>query len=86
MNPQFLNDVRSYDSKTLFSAIKKPVLIFNVKHDEMVPPDDAEEINQWVSGESSIITLEKANHLISDKNDTKFVADKIIDWIISLDA
>ena len=84
MNPQFLNDVRSYDSKTLFAEINKPVLIFNVQHDEMVSPKDAEEINQWVSGQSKVITLDKANHLLTDRNDTTKVVDETLNWIKTL--
>ena len=84
MNPPFINDVRSIDSKTLFKKIKKPVLIFNVKHDEMVSPDDADEINRWVSGESRIITLENADHLLTNRNDINHVADEILSWTNSL--
>lgn len=80
MNPQFLNDVRHFDPKKLFGGIDKPVLIFNVKHDEMVSPDDAEEINRWVKGSSEIIMLETADHLLSDRSDTNSVVDEIIQW------
>ena len=80
INPQFLIDVRNVDSKTLFHEINKPVLIFNVKHDEMVSPDDAEEINQWVSAESRIIMLENSDHLLTDRNDVNLVTEKIIAW------
>ena len=81
MNPQFLNDIKSVDSKALFKKIYKPVLIFNVKHDEMVSPDDAEEINLWVTGESRIYTLDTANHLLSDRKDITTVTEEIVAWM-----
>lgn len=81
LNPQFIHDVRSYDATTLFKEIKQSVLIFNVLHDELVPVTDAEEIDQWVSGESKVITLEEANHLLTDKKDSTFVSEEIIEWI-----
>ena len=84
MNPQFLNDVRRFNSKTLFGAIEKPVLIFNVKHDEMVSTGDAEEIKQWVSGESRIIMLKTADHLLTDRDDTDMVTEEIMMWADSL--
>lgn len=84
MNPQFLNDVRSYDSKTLFSEINKPVLIFNVQHDKMVSPKDAEEIDKWVGGESRIVTLKTADHLLTNHADTEIVTEETMMWADSL--
>ena len=86
LNPQFIQDVRSYDAVTLFKEIYKPVLIFNVLHDELVDVKDAEEIQQWVSGESKIVTLDKANHLLTDKKDSDFVSEEIIKHIKKADS
>jgi len=82
LKPQFVTDVRNYNTQELFSGITKPVLIFNVLHDRVVPGTNAQEISNWISGKSKIISVDKADHLLSDKDDARFVAGEIVEWMI----
>lgn len=82
LKPQFVTDVRRFDTRALFNGIKQPVLIFNVVHDEIVPTSNAEDIYNWVGGEAQIISLDKANHLLSNKDDAELVVGEISKWMI----
>ena len=82
--PQFLQDVRQYDMQQKLASLYKPVLIVRVLHDDMVDSDNADEISAWTQGPSRIITLDDADHLLSNRNDTAFVAGEIADWFENL--
>lgn len=81
IDSSFIDDLTEYDNMSeRLSRLNKPVLIFNIKNDQLVDENNAIELNEWIKGKSEIITLENTDHLLSDKNDTKFVAEKIISW------
>ena len=66
------------------SSMNKPVLIFSVVNDALVDSYNADEIDQWTRGPSSIVTLDKADHILSDKTDAKNVAEEIVKWFKEL--
>ena len=78
--PQFIEDLKQHDMKSKLAQLSKAALIFSVEKDELVEESDAEEIQQWIAGESVIIKLENTDHLISDKASISYVADHISDW------
>jgi len=80
IEPPFIKDLITYDMNTLLSSLNKPVLIFNIKNDELVGESNAVELDQWIEGDSKIITLENTNHLLSARPDTELVAKEIINW------
>lgn len=80
IEPQFVEDLRQYDMQQRLALLDKPVLIIKVLHDELVDGDNADAIKAWTKGPSRIITLDKADHLLSNKDDAAFVADQIVAW------
>jgi putative redox protein len=62
------------------ASLHKPVLIFRVVNDALVDSENADEISAWTGGPSRIVTLDKADHLLSNKEDAGFVADEIAAW------
>ncbi len=80
IEPQFIEDLRKYDMSQRLADMNKPVLIFNVTDDALVDEDNAEELQQWIGGETKVISLENSNHLLSNKQDSEFVADEIVEW------
>jgi putative redox protein len=84
IEPQFIEDLRQYDMQQRLALLNKPVLIFKVLHDALVDEHNADEINAWTRGPSRIITLDKADHLLSNKDDAAFVADEIATWFDNL--
>ena len=85
IEPQFLEDLHQYDMQQRLASLHKPVLIFKVLHDALVDGNNADEISAWTAGPSRIITLDKADHLLSNRNDAAFVADKIVKWFDEID-
>jgi alpha/beta superfamily hydrolase len=84
IEPQFITDLRQYDMQQRLASLAKPVLIFKVLNDALVDSENADEINAWTRGPSRIVTLDKADHLLSNKEDAAFVADEIVRWFNKL--
>lgn len=84
IEPQFVEDLRRYNMQQRLASLDKPVLIFKVLNDELVDANNADEIKAWTKGPSRIITLDKADHLLSNKEDAMFVADEIAMWFDNL--
>jgi putative redox protein len=84
IEPQFIQDLRQYDMQQRLALLDKPVLIFKLINDALVDGNNADEINAWTRGKSRIVTLEQADHLLSNKHDAEFVADEIISWFENL--
>ena len=84
IEPDFIEDLRSYDMQQRLTSLNKPALIFNITNDALVSENNAKELNEWINGESRIITLGNSDHLLSKRQDTDFVTEKITDWFENL--
>jgi esterase/lipase len=81
INPQFVDDVRSWDMQVQLSQLNKPVLIFKVENDKLVSGKDADEIQQWTQGETTLINLKNTDHLLTDKEVNMAAVQSIVDWL-----
>ena len=82
IEPQFIQDLRQYDMQQRLASLDKPVLIFKVINDNACR--NFNEISAWTGGKSRIVTLEQADHLLSNRDDAAFVADEIVSWFENL--
>jgi putative redox protein len=81
IGPQFVEDVRDWDMQSQLSKLRKPVLIFKIENDELVSEKNADEIQQWVEGETTLITLRNTDHLLSNKESNADAVNKMVDWL-----
>jgi len=84
IEPGFIHDVRHFDMPSCLSRLDKPVLIINIEHDALVDESNAQEIQQWVKGDTQLITIKNSDHLLSDRASVSDVAEQIISWIDKL--
>jgi len=82
IEPDFIDNLRSYDMQQRLTELNKPALIFNVVNDALVNEKNAEQLQTWIKGESEVINLENSDHLLSKKQDTDFVAKEIEKWFL----
>ena len=81
IRPEFVDDLRQANMKEVLSRLEKPVLIFNVENDSTVSESNAREIQQRVKGETELVTLKNTDHLLSDRQTSAEVAQRIIKWL-----
>jgi len=76
---QFLQDVENNGEQNL-KALDKAALILHSPADGIVPITEAEKIYRALSHPKSFVSLDGADHLLSNKQDAAYVAQLIAAW------
>ncbi|HHZ4593901.1 TPA: alpha/beta hydrolase, partial [Legionella pneumophila] len=76
---QFLQDIDRYQD-TINSDAGKALLILHSPIDKVVSIKEAEKIYKAAKHPKSFISLDKADHLLSDKRDSQYAAEVIAAW------
>ena len=77
---QFLNDLQSIDVKKIIPKMKKALLVMHSPQDAIVGIENAAEIYQAALHPKSFVSLDGADHLLSDSNDSQYVGQMIASW------
>lgn len=77
---QFLDDIReSVDDKHI-ADLRRALLVFHSPIDKTVSIKEAEKIYSAAKHPKSFVSLEDADHLLTDKEDAIYAADVIASW------
>jgi len=76
---QFLDDINSHNMEHI-STLDKAILIMHSPVDNTVSIDQAEKIYKAAKHPKSFVSLDKADHLLSNKRDAEYVAETIAAW------
>ncbi len=76
---QFLDDLQSQGSGQI-GKLRKALLVMHSPQDETVPLVEAEKIYVEAKHPKSFISLDQADHLLSNKQDSDYVAEVIAGW------
>ena len=79
--PQFLDDLEQHQPEKSIQQLNKAVLIFHGEYDKLVPIEDAEQIFSAANQPKSFVSLNKADHVLSKREDAHYVADLIYNWL-----
>lgn len=77
---QFLNDVCEQNLPSLIGALGRPVLVMHSPVDNTVGIDNAATIYQAARHPKSFVSLDGADHMLSDPEDSHFAAEIIAAW------
>ena len=77
---QFLDDLEAQDSGNYLAKLKKAILIFHSPQDNTVGIENAQEIYRHAKHPKSFISLDGADHLLSKRHDSNFVASILAPW------
>lgn len=78
---QFLDDVRDRPMDELIGTLDRALLIFHGPLDDTVDLDNAGLIFQAAKHPKSFISLDRADHLLSDTRDSFYVGSVIAAWV-----
>lgn len=76
----FLDDIRSQVLKEKISKLGKALLVFHSPLDDTVGIDNAAAIYQSAKHPKSFVSLDQADHLLSRRSDSQYVAEVIKAW------
>ena len=77
---QFIEDINSYNDTAHIAGLNRALLIFHSPVDETVSIDEAAKIYTAARHPKSFISLEKADHLLSKRQDSEYVSSVIASW------
>lgn len=77
---QFLDDLGAQALRDRIAALRKALLIMHSPVDEIVGIDEASKIFLAAKHPKSFVSLDQADHLLSDARDAQFVADIVGAW------
>ena len=77
---QFLIDISENVVLKSVQKLNKPLLIMHAPNDQTVPITHATEIFHSATHPKSFISLDNADHLVTNKTDAEFIADIIGSW------
>ncbi|HYA40662.1 MAG TPA: alpha/beta fold hydrolase, partial [Syntrophobacteraceae bacterium] len=77
---QFFEDLRQENMQEAIGALGKPLLIFHSPMDRIVSIDHAAKIFAAARHPKSFISLEKADHLLSSREDSLYVGSVLAAW------
>ncbi|MFA1678169.1 alpha/beta fold hydrolase [Rhizobium mongolense] len=81
LRKQFVEDARAHRIKDAVASLKKPLLILHAPLDETVGIENANEIFLAARHPKSFISLDKADHLLTDIEDAAFAGRVISGWL-----
>lgn len=77
---QFLDDLEKIEMQKAIRNLKKPLLIFHSPVDEIVDPENAATIFKAAFHPKSFISLDNADHLLSNEADAMYIGSVIAAW------
>jgi putative redox protein len=77
---QFLDDLGVQNVRERIAQMRKPLLILHAPRDEIVGIDNATAIFTAARHPKSFISLDDADHLLTDARDARYVAEMIAAW------
>ncbi|PKO99366.1 MAG: osmotically inducible protein C [Bacteroidetes bacterium HGW-Bacteroidetes-2] len=77
---QFLNDLKTKSLPDIVKKLRKAILVMHSPQDSLVGINNAEEIYSAARHPKSFISLDGADHLLTKKEDSKYVGLMISSW------
>jgi len=79
---QFLDDISNQDHEKSIESLGAALLVFHSPQDTVVGIENAQKIYQQARHPKSFISLDGADHLLSNKDDSEYVAQTIASWVM----
>lgn len=80
INKEFVNDFSKTDLPEITKKLRKPLLVMHAPFDSVVGIENAHEIYHNAMHPKSFISLDNADHLLSNKADSIYVGNLIGTW------
>ncbi|MCU0233431.1 MAG: alpha/beta hydrolase [Thermoanaerobaculales bacterium] len=76
----FLEDLEAVSMHDVIAGLNRALLVIHSPQDRTVPIRDAEEIFAAARQPKSFLSLDRADHLLTDADDSRFVGAMIASW------
>tara|TARA_R110002167_G_scaffold128570_2_gene310899 strand:+ start:3203 stop:4414 length:1212 start_codon:yes stop_codon:yes gene_type:complete len=80
ISKQFINDISKTNMSKVVKSLRKPLLLLHSPQDTIVGVDNAAEIYTEALHPKSFVSLDGADHLLSNKEDSLYAGQIIAQW------
>ncbi|MDE0826880.1 MAG: hypothetical protein OSA48_08745 [Akkermansiaceae bacterium] len=80
IDQRFLDDLETGCQPCAIAELKRDLLVMHAPQDEIVGVDNARQIFEAAKHPKSFVSLDKANHLLTDPEASQFAAALIAAW------
>lgn len=80
INKGFLEEFEKTDLPKTIKSLRKPLLIMHAPFDKIVGIENAEQLYRNAHHPKSFVTLDNADHLLTDERDSQYAGDVIGTW------
>jgi alpha/beta superfamily hydrolase len=80
LKKQFLDDLEKISISDAIKNLNRPILICHSPRDELVGIENAYQLFEMANQPKSLVSLDKADHLLSDEKDGTYVGNLIAAW------
>jgi putative redox protein len=77
---QFIDDIESKSMESCIKSLRKPILVIHSPQDTVVGIQNAKEIYHSAFHPKSFISIDGADHMLSNKKDSNYVGEVIAGW------
>lgn len=77
---QFLDDLRDHRMDEILSKSNKAILVLHSPQDRIVEIENAAQIYHFACHPKSFVTLNGANHMLTDKDDAFYAGNVVTNW------
>jgi len=78
---QFIENLKQHKFDETLQQLNKPVLIFHGENDNLVDISHAETLFSHLNQPKSFVSLDTADHILSNRKDNEYVADVMVSWL-----
>jgi len=78
---QFLEDLQSKNMFEILRKLKKPILVLHSPQDSVVEIENAAKIYKAAHHPKSFVSLDGADHMLTDKNDAAYTGELVASWV-----
>lgn len=76
----FIDDIESKPMNEVLKNLRKPYLVIHSPQDTIVGIENAKELYKYAHHPKSFISIDKADHLLTDNEDSTYVGNVIAGW------
>ena len=79
---QFLEDLQNKNMFEILKQLKKPIMVLHSPQDNVVEIDNAAQIYHAAFHPKSFVSLDGADHMLTNKGDATYAGDMIANWVM----
>jgi putative redox protein len=80
LGAKFIEDLEAHSTASILPKLKKPYLVLHSPQDKIVGIDNAADLYKAAFHPKSFVSLDGADHLLTNQEDAKYAADVIAIW------